>query len=133
MVAVDTNILVQHLTRDDIQQADMAGAFIASLTPEQPGFICREVTIETVWVLERVYRFTREQIASAIEGLAHSGDLVIEAHDDVVESLATYRRGGGADFSDLMIVAAARRADALPVYTFDRRLSRVDGARRLDT
>ena len=132
MIALDTNILVQYLTQEDFHQAELARELLESLTADQPGFICREVAIETVWVLERVYRFTRYQIFEALEELTGSAEIVIESHDDVMESAAIYRQGG-VGFADLMIVAAARRADALPVYTFDRRLSRMDGARQLDT
>ena len=47
--------------------------------------------------------------------------------DDVAAAAHRYRRGG-ADFSDLMILAAAERAGARPLYTFDRGLGRMDGA-----
>ena len=36
-------------------------------------------------------------------------------------------RQGRADFSDLVISAAARRSEALPLYTFDRP-ARLEGA-----
>ncbi len=41
-------------------------------------------------------------------------------------------RGGGADFADRMIAAAARRAGALPLYTFDRKAARLPGVTLLE-
>lgn len=61
------------------------------------------------------------------KALLTASGLVIEAADDVAEAAAAYQRGG-ASFSDLMILAAARRNDAQPLFTFDRQLAALDGA-----
>ncbi len=53
MIAIDTNVLVRYLVCGDAEQAEAARVLLAELSPERPGFICREVTIEIVWVLER--------------------------------------------------------------------------------
>lgn len=57
--------------------------------------------------------------------------LVIEAAADVACAAFRYRIGG-VGFSDLMIVAAAERAGALPVYTFDQKAARLEGATLLE-
>ena len=59
--------------------------------------------------------------------LTASDSLVVENSDDVAAAAHRYRQGG-AGFSDLMILTAAERAGAMPLYTFDRRLSRMQGA-----
>ena len=58
MIALDTNVLVRYLVADDAGQAEAAQALLAGLTAERPGFVCREVAVELVWVLERAYRFS---------------------------------------------------------------------------
>ena len=132
MIAIDTNILVRHLVNDDLVQARVARELIESLTPEQPGFICREVAIEVVWVLERSYKFPRTRIAAALEQLAASNNIVIESSEDVLTAASAYEEGR-ADFADLMILAASERANARPIYTFDRRFSRLEGVNLLAT
>ena len=127
MIAVDTNVLVRYLVRDVERQAEAARVLLDGLTERQPGFVCREVAIETVWVLERSYRFARSHITDVLIELIATGSLVFEDADDVVNAAARYR-DGGADFADLMILAAARRVGAQPLYTFDVRLAREDGA-----
>lgn len=126
MIALDTNVLVRYLVCDDKQQAEAARKLLDSLTAERPGYVCREVFIELVWVLERTYGFPRKPIAAVLENLTLSEHLVIENSMDVAYSIHRYREGG-AGFSDLMILAAAERAGALPLYTFDRKVSRLNG------
>ena len=126
MIALDTNVLIRYLTRDNPEQAEAARALLQGLTTNGPGFICREVVIEVVWVLERSYRFRRERIANIVVELMATDTLVIEDDNDVAQAAAAYREGS-ADFSDMMILAAANRVGAQPLYTFDRRFGRLDG------
>ena len=126
MIAVDTNVLVRYLVRDILEQAEAARDLLEGLTPEAPGFISREVTIETVWVLERSYRFSREQIAEILVELTDVDNLIFEDGDDVARAALRFRQGG-PDFADLMILAAAERVGARPLYTFDRTLARSPG------
>ena len=132
MIAIDTNILVRHLVNDDLAQARAARELIESLTPERPGFICREVAIEVVWVLERSYKFPRTRIVAALEQLAASNNIVIESSEEVVTAAAAYEERR-ADFADLMILASSERANARPLYTFDRRFARLGGVNLLAT
>ena len=127
MIAFDTNVLVRYLVGDDAVQANAARALLEQLTPERPGFICREVAIEIVWVLERAYEFTRVQIADVVVELIATDSIVVEAADDIARAAHSYRQGG-VGFADLMILSAAEREGALPLHTFDRQLARMDGA-----
>ena len=127
MTALDTNVIVRYLVGDHPEQAEAARVLLEGLTPGNPGFICREVVMEVGWVLERAYRFTRAQIAEALMDLTASDSLVVEHSDDVAAAAYRYRQGG-VGFSDLLVIAAAERAGAVPLYTFDRRLARMDGA-----
>ena len=126
MIALDTNVLIRYLVRDDTEQADIARALMESLAEDHPGYICREVALELVWVLGRIYDYSRDQIATILEVLVRSEALVVEASDDVATAASRYRMGG-ADFSDLMILAAAERSGANPLYTFDKKASQLEG------
>ena len=113
MIALDTNVIVRFLVRDDPRQAEAARALLESLTAERPGFVCREVAVELVWVLERAYRISRDRIAAILEELVATEELVIEAADDVAQAAFRYR-ASGTGFSDLMVLAAARRPAHIP-------------------
>ncbi len=125
MIALDTNVLVRYLVADDARQAEAARILLEGLTTEHPGFICREVIVELVWVLRRAYGFSRARISTVLENLVATEALEVEAAEDVARAAAIYRRGG-AGFSDLMIVAAASRWGARTLYSFDRRAAQLE-------
>ena len=126
MIALDTNIVMRFLVRDDLSQAEAAERLISGLTTENRGFICREAMMELIWVLERVYKLPRTTIGATILELVASVDLIVE--NDQAMTHAAYRyMQGGVDFADLMILAAANHQRATPLYTFDRKLARIEG------
>ena len=56
--------------------------------------------------------------------------LVVEAGDDV--AVASFRcRSGGAGFSDLTLLAAARRTVVLPLCTSDRKAAQLEAVELL--
>lgn len=126
MIALDTNVLVRFLVQDDPEQAELATLVVDQLTDDAQGFVSREVLIELVWVLERAYRLGRAEIAIALDGLLSATELEIEGSDEVAPALALYRNDGFG-FADLMIAAAARRAGAAELMTFDRKAARLPG------
>jgi predicted nucleic-acid-binding protein len=130
MIAIDTNVLVRFLTQDDEAQAKAASTFMAGLNVSNPGFICREVMVELVWVLERAYGCSRSEVATAVEGLLSASELEIEVADDVGTAVFQYR-DGGFGFADLMIAAAARRAETIHLVTFDRKAAKIHGVELL--
>ena len=76
--------------------------------------------------MERSYKFPREQIAELVFGLTSTAGFVVETTDDIANAAELYAQTN-ADFSDLLILAAANRVGAEPLYTFDRKLARMDG------
>ena len=131
MIALDTNVLLRFFLRDDEEQGEAAEKLMLQLTLDEPVFVSREVLVELVWALEYTFRFGRERIASFLDQLVHVAAVEIESASDVVEATGGYRRGG-ADFADRMIAAAARRAGAVPLYTFDRKAARLPGVTLLE-
>lgn len=101
-------------------QGAQADAFMNTLTEDNPGFIGREVMVETVWVLERAYKLSRTQIAAALEHLLEAQELIIEAHDGTAVALSRYREGGPG-FSDQMIALQAAAVGCRHTVTFDRK------------
>jgi predicted nucleic-acid-binding protein len=132
VIALDTNLLVRFLVQDDPEQARLATDLVEQLTDDASGFVSREVLIELVWVLERAYRLGRAEIAAALDGLLAATELQIEGVDQVGPALELYRNEGFG-FADLMIAAAARRAGASELVTFDRKVARLPGVRLLGT
>lgn len=127
MRAVDTNVIVRLITRDDRAQVAAAETYIA----ERGAWASHLVLLEVAWVLESVYEFERVQIATAIEMLLDQEHLVVQEAEIVAAAATQYRGGIGSDFADCMILEVARSTGNLPLATFDRKLAKAEGAHRL--
>lgn len=126
MRAVDTNVLVRLLTRDDAKQAAVAEAFVA-----KGAWVSHLVLVEACWVLDSVFDRAPAQIAIAIEMLLSHERLTLQEPEVVEAALALFRKRPALGFSDCMVLAVARKAGHLPLGTFDRGLSKQEGASRL--
>lgn len=131
MIGLDTNVLVRALMQDDPEQGPAAARLLARLTETDPGFVCREVLVELVWVLERAYKLTRADISRALDGLLESRELMLEASDRVAIATDRYRRGG-AGFADQMVALAGQGAGCRETLTFDRKAAALPGMRLLE-
>jgi predicted nucleic-acid-binding protein len=126
MRAVDTNVLVRLLTRDDVRQAARADTFVA-----KGAWVSHIVLVEALWVLQSVYERSREQIASAVTMLLDHTALSLQDPDIVSAALARFRERPAVGFSDCLVLEVARKAGHLPLGTFDRDLSKLAGSERL--
>ena len=126
VIAIDTNVIIRSLIDDDAAQSEAAKRLLGGLTAENPGYVCREAMVEFVWVLERVYRLPRSTIGTAILDLIASDNVIVENDEAMTHAAYRYMQGG-VDFADLMILAAANHQRATPLYTFDRKLARLEG------
>ena len=126
MRAVDTNVLVRLVTRDDAKQVAAAEAFVAF-----GAWVPHLALAEATWVLASVYERGPEAIATAIEMLLNHQHLTVQDADAVATAIEQFRRRPGIGFSDCLMVQVTRKAGHGPLGTFDRDLGRVDGAHRL--
>lgn len=126
MRAVDTNVLVRLIVRDDSQQVQAAEKFIA-----RGAWVSQLVLAETIWVLDAVYGRTAKQIASAVDMLLNHKELTLQDSDAVTSALESFRKRPAVGFSDCLVVAIAKKAGHVPLGTFDRDLAKLDGTERL--
>jgi predicted nucleic-acid-binding protein len=113
---VDTNILVRLLTRDDETQLRKAKLFVA----ENNCLVQTTVVLELEWILRSVHRYSREQIAKALNMLMETEGLEIE--DPMRLKSAVSGLADGLDFADSFHLAGA--IDAAAFATFDRNLAK---------
>ena len=126
MLAVDTNVLVRLVARDDADQVSAAELFVS-----KGAWISHLVLAETLWVLDSVYELSREQIATAVEMLLNHRDLTLQDAEVVTSAQDRYRTRSAVDFSDCLVLEIARKAGHLPVATFDRNFAKLDDVHRL--
>jgi predicted nucleic-acid-binding protein len=126
MRAIDTNVLVRLATRDDVGQVAAAESFVSG-----GAWVSHLVLAETVWVLAAVYELAPADIATAIEMLLDHKDLTLQEPEAVAAALGHYRKKPRLGFSDCLVLEVARKAGHLPLGTFDRGLSSLEGVQKL--
>jgi predicted nucleic-acid-binding protein len=126
MHAVDTNVLVRLATRDDEKQYAVALRFVANGV-----WVSHIALVEMTWVLRTGYQFAHAEIAAIIDLLLEHSAVTIQDADIVVLALKHYRRRPSLGFSDCLVLEVARKAGHMPLGTFDRSLSKLDGVERL--
>lgn len=126
MRAIDTNVLVRLIVRDDPEQVRSAEAFVAG-----GAWVSHLALAETMWVLDAVYERSAAQIASALDLLLNHKNLSLQDADVVGAALEQFKRRPALGFSDCLTLEIARKAGHVPLGTFDKDLARLDGAQRL--
>lgn len=126
MVAIDTNVLVRLLARDDAKQTQQADHFVA-----KGAWVSHLVLAETIWVLSAVYERTDKQLIAALDLLLTHESLVLQDADTVAAALMNYRKKPALGFSDCLVLETARKVGHTPLGTFDKALAKVEGAQKI--
>ena len=131
MIGLDTNVLVRYLAQDDpVQSSKATEIFERRLTEKNPGFVSIVAMVETVWVLDRAYGLTAQQIAAAVERILQIDVLVVENEQEVFSAMVSLKQGYGS-FADALIGALGARAGCSRTLTFDKKALRLPGFARL--
>jgi len=109
VLAVDTNVIVRYLTRDDAEQFAKASALISG----EDVYVCTTVLLETEWVLRR------ERVIAALGAFAGLPRVTLEDPASIAKALDWTRRG--MDFADALHLAKAQGCEAF--VSFDQRLA----------
>lgn len=126
MRAVDTNVLVRILARDDPKQVRVADEFVSA-----GAWASLLALAETMWVLTTVYERDAAAVGASVEQLLNHKDLILQDRDVVAAALETFRSRPALGFADCLLLEIARKAGHLPLGTFDRNLSKIGGAEKL--
>jgi predicted nucleic-acid-binding protein len=131
MIALDTNVLVRLITRDDEPQALRAKSIVDEYADQDGAlFVSDVVLVELCWTLARTYCLVRDDVARAVRALADNATIALESPKAVRAALEAYEQGP-ADFPDCLIVAKATLAGCDATVTFDRRMGTLPGVRLL--
>jgi predicted nucleic-acid-binding protein len=123
MIALDTNALVRMLIEDDQNQAKKVREAVSFAEKKSLQIIIlSEVLIETVWVLEAVYKCTREEISQFLEILISTSTFTCPDSAVIRSAVQQYKKGG--DFADLVIIGQAKSHQAKIFFSFDKKLQK---------
>jgi len=131
MPALDTNVLVRYIVRDDARQLAAARRLISRCVAEGSTlFVPVTVVLELEWVLRSSFGFGKDDVLLALSSLFSAADLSFESERALEGALQLFRKGS-ADFADCLHVALATQAGEQPLWTFDKTAAKVDGAKLL--
>lgn len=114
--AIDTNVLVRFLTKDDPEQYAKARALIEG----GDIFVATTVLLEAEWVLRSGYEYARIDIISALRSFGGLAGVTLENPHAAAQALEWAE--AGMDFADALHLASSSRYGSF--HTFDARLVR---------
>ncbi len=126
MIGLDTNVLARYVMQDDPRQSSRATRLIESLSAEAPGFVPVVTLVELVWVLSGSYGLNRAQVATVLETLLRSRELVIDRAELVAQALSRFG-SAGVDFADALIERICAMAGCEATMTFDSGAAKLAG------
>ncbi|TXH59519.1 MAG: PIN domain-containing protein [Thiothrix sp.] len=128
MISIDTNVCVRILINDasEPEQSRLARALAKTAGSV---FVSQIVQVETVWVLESAYGFEKSQVLTVLQAMLANKSWVLQHTDCFVAALEQFA-SSNAGFADCLILAASQQEN-LALWTFDRKLGKLQGAQRL--
>ena len=123
MIGIDTNVLVRYLTEDDEIQSVKAIELIDEYTGTNGAiFINNIVVCELIWVLERGYKYNKDQIITVLKSILTTVEFCFEDHQILWVSATEYA-GSAANFSDILIGQLNSQNNCSKTFTFDKKAS----------
>jgi predicted nucleic-acid-binding protein len=113
VLAIDTNVVVRYLTRDDIEQWRRAEALIHG----EATFVAMTVLLETEWVLRSGYGYAPAEVVRALAALAGLPRVTIEDPPRLAQALDWTT--AGMDFADALHLSAAHGCEAFASFDQD--------------
>lgn len=124
MIALDTNILVRLLIKDDKGQSEIVfNRFKKAENNNEILFISLLMVLELIWVLDSVYDCSREEVVNALEKLTMMPIIQFEKLE-VIHELIKYGKNSLIDLSDLLICNSSIASGYKKVITFDKKASK---------
>ena len=128
---VDTNVFLRHLTGDDAQKAAACRRLLTALDAGTETALTSECVIaEIVYVLSRLYKLPRDQIATIVPPLLSLRGLDVPGV--VARSFDVYASNRALDFEDAVTVAHMESRGITALYSYDRGFDSVAGITRIE-
>ena len=125
MIALDTNVIVRFLVRDNEKQARAVyQRFKQAESDREILFVPLVVMLETIWVLQSAYEKSSNEVLDSIEDLRRMPIFGFEK-DDVLQRLLAEGRSRGSDLADLLIAHSAQSNGCDEGITFDKKAARI--------
>jgi len=125
MTFIDTSVFLRFYLKDDEEKASRCRRlFEAIIQGQQRAVTSSLVMAEIVWVLERTYRKSRQEIADFLSSILAMPNLTVLDGPILEQALPLYT-GTDIDFIDAYHVALMEHHNIRDIYTYDRHYDRI--------
>jgi predicted nucleic-acid-binding protein len=120
MIGIDTNILIRYFTQDNLEQAQIVEQIIDNYANSPNSmFVNNIVMCELIWVLERGYKYSKEEIGQVIKQMLSTEEFAFENQELLWLALNQYIQNK-LDFSDALIGELNIEFGCSETLTFDQ-------------
>ena len=119
MPSLDTNCLLRWLLDDIPEQTSLVTAVVNS---GENIAVADAALIETIFVLEKIKKISRETIEKAMLTIVKK-ETIVCSRELFLEVLPLYTKHPKLSFVDCYLEVLSRRTDATPLLTFDKKLA----------
>jgi predicted nucleic-acid-binding protein len=121
---IDANVILRYLLQDHLEHFQKAYEILEQVKTGQIGaYVPEGVLVECVYVLLKVYRVPRNEIATSLSGILHYAGIINENRPILIESLKLFR-DNNVDIVDAIVFATAERK-GWTVFSFDKDLKKL--------
>jgi predicted nucleic-acid-binding protein len=125
MIGIDTNVLVRYIVQDDPEQSTCATRIIEKAVDSGKTIVISQITLcELVWVLEKCYNCSKNDLTYVLKQLLRTQQIRIEGDQAARQALQDFERHKGIDFSDCLIAHQNTSNGCLYTFTFDKKAAK---------
>jgi predicted nucleic-acid-binding protein len=131
--AIDANVILRFLTRDNEDYWTKAHALMKQMTDGKIVFVCDPVVLsEVVWVLKSFYKLNVDEVKDLVGPIVMAEGFHIPEKDRYLRALALYGVST-SDWGDACLCATALERCEGRVLSFDKGIKDTEGICRTDS
>jgi predicted nucleic-acid-binding protein len=128
VIALDTNILLRYIVRDEPEQTAKATLFIeGNLSEDLRGYISLPVIWELSWSLRKTYALPTDKIVEAVSALLEIKQFDVQEPEIVRQAIANQTAG----IADMIIHLIGQANGCSKTVTLDKKFARLKGVELL--
>jgi predicted nucleic acid-binding protein len=130
---IDTNILVYHLAQNHESFSPRSSALLDDLAAGRTTATCAStVIVETIYVLEKGFLVPRSNAHSALKSILSISAIEFDFRDALLAALDFWDSQPPLSFADCYHLALSKEHDLEAIYTFDKKMDRYPGVKRIE-
>ncbi len=127
---INANIFLRFLTKDDPSKAERCKQLLIDAADGKLSLYMNSLAVaEIVWVLERIYGWSRKEISQEIRGILEIPGIEIENRDIISKAFEFYRKVN-IDFIDAYQSDFAEKHGLEYIYSYDKHFDLLPNIKR---